>query len=159
MVVFHLDAITGTKDKKRKADTDESQPVPCIVHFDALGNHRTFSLEIAENITEYLRCEWAAKKKPSSTKKAKASKKEPRQTTVLGEFPTSLPLLIPSNIPKQLNGIDCGLFVLGFTEAILLRSPVISAGSISRHEVPGFNRSMIPGVLSVNVASLLLFGV
>jgi Ulp1 family protease len=125
MVVFHLDAITGTKDKKRKADTDESQPAPCIVHFDALGNHRTFSLEIAENITEYLRCEWAAKKKPSSTKKAKASKKEPRQTTVLGEFPTSLPLLIPSNIPKQLSGIDCGLFVLGFTEAILLRSPVI----------------------------------
>jgi hypothetical protein len=72
------------------------------------------------------------------------------------EFPTRLPMLTPTNIPKQLNGIDCELFVIGFIEAFLLRSPVISAGSIARHKIPEFTTTMMPGVLQVTDALLLL---
>jgi hypothetical protein len=44
--------------------------------------------------------------------------------------------------------------VINFFEEILLRSPVISAGDITRQDIPVFNSRMCPGVLPVMVASL-----
>mmetsp|Transcript_45453 Transcript_45453/g.84441 ORF Transcript_45453/g.84441 Transcript_45453/m.84441 type:complete len:148 (-) Transcript_45453:34-477(-) len=119
---------------------------------DSAGMHCPF--EVVAKLRSWLKLEWRTKKKYKGAKATTSSSSSAAENSGLDAFVDALfgghdseesggiLAILRPKVPKQVNGVDCGLYALQFGEEVLWRSPNIYPKDLRENTIAGFSSDM-----------------